>query len=79
MKTVHTTNRFFNGVRVTPGEEVKGTPKQIKDLVDCGQAEQVPTEVPTESNTKQEIMDYLVYQGVEFDSGLTKAELLELL
>jgi hypothetical protein len=35
--------------------------------------------VPTDSNTKQEIMDYLDYKGITYDSSNTKAQLLALL
>lgn len=34
----HSTNRWFNGNRVKPGDEVKGTKQEKDALLDCGQA-----------------------------------------
>lgn len=73
----HRTSRIFNGKRVKPDEVVHGTLKQKQELVDCGQAYDDGIEIPTMSNTKDEIHVFMDSMGIEYEESMTKEELLK--
>jgi len=75
----HSTNRWYRGKRVAPGDPVDGTQSQKQNLIDCNQAYDDGQDKVTMDNTKDEIIAYLESEEIEFNKTATKAELLELI
>jgi len=60
-----------------PGEPVEGTEQQKQRLLNAGQAYEDAS--ISMDNTKDEIIEYLEDQEIEYSASDTKAELLDLL
>ena len=68
--------QFWNGKYYTKGQAIPANEKQAKELVKCGRAY---TETkPTDKNTVAQIKEYLDKDGISYEDGMTKAQLLEL-
>lgn len=66
------------GVYFAKGKEIDNLNEdQEKEAVDMGWA-YYDSQKPTESDTVKYIKDYLNQEGIEFESSMNKAELLEL-
>lgn len=73
----HKYNRMWKGERVTPGTPVEGTDKERQALLDADLAYKEVSR-PNSNSTVKEIKAYLDAEGIEYESGALKDELLEL-
>ena len=70
--------RIWNGKNYEKDDPMpEATERQAKAMVDCGQAYRAD-EVAMD-NTKDEIVDHLISEGIAFTEKMTKQELLDLL